>query len=286
MLKTILSTLNGHASELDSLNAALVQLRRDRAAATAQLTALNAERRQALLDDASDAALDKLERQIDRKTIHLEKLSISEEPLKLKIAAAKKVALDAAVARHFDIIEKAHRKYCSSLRQADTDQGVLAYYRDAAQAECGERAVVHIPLMVFGGLLGHGHAQTWDEETTQDMKAARRTQDAIAATEVPLTPNVPKVLLAKPVPKKPAPSMQHIVTDITGQRSKDRFTAVRTVDDLSPLQDGFVRVKVLRAGWCPADDVPQCHFGQIVKVGRAKAVHAAATGALEILQES
>jgi len=62
MLDKILQTLNGHGSEVASLEAASLQRARDRNAAVAELEELNRRRHAALLADAPDSELDKLER--------------------------------------------------------------------------------------------------------------------------------------------------------------------------------------------------------------------------------
>jgi hypothetical protein len=58
----------------------------------------------------------------------------------------------------------------------------------------------------------------------------------------------------------------------------------RPADDMSPLAPGMARVRVMRPGFSPADDRPQCHFGQIVVMPLGAARRAAEKAAVEILE--
>ena len=61
--------------------------------------------------------------------------------------------------------------------------------------------------------------------------------------------------------------------------------ARRLPDDLAPLAADEVRAKVLRAGFSPADDRPQCAFGQIIRMPRATAERAVEAGVIELVQD-
>jgi hypothetical protein len=93
LFNKILAGLNGHGSEAESLDAALVQLGRDRDETRGKIDELQKQRHQLLLDDGTDADLDKLERQIDRAETRLEKQNMSEAPLRERLAAGKRSTL-------------------------------------------------------------------------------------------------------------------------------------------------------------------------------------------------
>jgi hypothetical protein len=58
--------------------------------------------------------------------------------------------------------------------------------------------------------------------------------------------------------------------------------AERTPDDLAPLEPGQARVRVLRAGYSPADNRPQAHYGQLLRMPIQAAQRA--EGAIEIVE--
>ena len=59
------------------------------------------------------------------------------------------------------------------------------------------------------------------------------------------------------------------------------MTAQRALDDVTPLGPSEARVKVLRSGFSPADDRPQCCHGQLIRMALDTAQRAAGTGAVE-----
>lgn len=109
MFNALLRRMNGEARDLGSLAEALAQVGRDRAAARQELAELERELRQAYLDDASDAAIDKIERGIKRAEVKLEKLALTEPLLSERLREAKDEAR-AAVWRDLraEWTEKAH----------------------------------------------------------------------------------------------------------------------------------------------------------------------------------
>jgi hypothetical protein len=60
----------------------------------------------------------------------------------------------------------------------------------------------------------------------------------------------------------------------------------RTPDDMSPLEPGEVRVRALRSGFSPREDLPQAAYRQIVRMSLGAAERAANAGAVEILEET
>jgi hypothetical protein len=89
MINRILQKMNGSSADPAALAAALADLDQQRAATRDKIDELGKRRHQALLDDASDDVLDKIERQIDRETIRLEKINLAEAPLRERLGAAR-----------------------------------------------------------------------------------------------------------------------------------------------------------------------------------------------------
>lgn len=274
MFNKIVKQLNGHGGEAASLEAALVQLGRDREEARARLDTLSQERHQALLDDANDAALDKIEREIDRATVRLEKLNIAEQPLRERLAtaqgAARKKAIDAAV----DSLVTAYQAIRAPLFAADAAQLELRRAREAAGVAVGEAALARLPIFCFNGLLGSGGVATWIAEND-------RIVESVIAARTPGTPKpaASAIQVTRKAPIRPAP------TRIAPAPKQVRHEPA-AADDLAPLERGQVRVKVARRGYSPADDRPAAHFGQILRMSAATARFAAERGAVQIIEEN
>jgi hypothetical protein len=148
--------------------------------------------------------------------------------------------------------------------------------RAAAVREVGEHAIAAFPVFVFGGILGQGFAASWAAEFDSRLESFRAPRAprpaATAKTE------------AAARPKKPA-SLQHPIGLNSGVEIPPKlFGAKRAPDDEAPLKPGQVRVKVLRHGYSPADDRPQCHFGQLIQLPRTTAERVAAAGVVEIIE--
>jgi hypothetical protein len=59
----------------------------------------------------------------------------------------------------------------------------------------------------------------------------------------------------------------------------------RNPDDTEPLAPGEVRVRVLRAGFSPADEAQQCDARQVIRMPRAAADRALTAGVVEIVEQ-
>lgn len=276
MLNNIISKLNGQSGDMVALTELLAQLGRDREAVRAEIEELNQRRRQALLDDAPDAELDKIERELDRTTIRLEKLTISEAPLRERIAAAQAAVRKKAVARHFESIAAAYENLRDALLKADAAQIASMKAREAAIAEVGEHALADFPIFAFAGFLGRGAAESWVAENDRILAAARASRSgqpprpAASANKTPALASRPRQRL----PHGPAIDATPSV-----------LTAGRTPDDITPLAPGECRVEVMRNGYSPMDDRPQCHRGQKVKMPAAVARRAESDGLVKIIEE-
>jgi hypothetical protein len=274
MLNVILAKLNGHASEAESLSAALLQLGRDRDETRAKIESLQKQRHAALLDDASDTDLDKIERQIDRATVRLEKLNISEAPLVEKLAGAR----DAARRRRWRELHDSYRtaagEFLVSARAAAEKHTALISIVGQAQregfADDVRKTIPATPNANGHPLLAPELLDIFERAILPPATPARRAAPAAPRSALP----------------KAADSLQHSITSAGGvQIPPDLLRAKRRSPDTAPLKHDQVRVKVLRAGYSPADDQPQCHYGDIIRMLRESAEVVAAHGIVEIINE-
>lgn len=272
MFNRITKKLNGHALEPAAVRAAMDQVGRDLAAARSELDALNLKRRTLLLDDASDTDLDRIEREIDRATIRLEKCTLAEQPLRERLGEAQ---------------ADARRKRWKSLRES----GLVAAAEFSASARA--TAAAH-------------------EKYIQVRETAAREGFAVEALTLPPTPNIsgsallapdlldlfdracstpvsenaqPQIkVAAKTSRRAPAPADAMTPHSVRLGSSAPIAKAARVADDLSELGAGEARVRTLRAGFSPADDRPAAARDQIVRMSAAAARAAAAAGAVEVLE--
>jgi len=273
MLKTILAKLNGHAVEPPSLAEALAQLARDRQVTKEEIDGLNAKRRQALLEDATDAALDKIERQIDRATIQLEKLTLAEQPLRDQLEAAR--ARATAEQRERD------RKHFAEVFEPLADDAFALSRRAADLVALAER--LHLdPAVRQGAIPLLSFLAAWIEERRPAVEAARiALGDEVS---MPPPPSPPIVRRSPPSERPAGSSMQHAVRLGVADRQPAPKVAPQT-DDAEPLQPGYVRVVVLHAGFQDEAGI-QHRAGHQFQLPASAAKNAARNGAVEIIGSS
>jgi hypothetical protein len=276
MLKTIMKTLNGHGSEVASLEAALLQLGRDREESRIKIGSLQKQRHQALLDDASDAELDKLDRLLDRATVRLEKLNAAEPPLLERLTGARTAA---------------RQRRWNELR--NTYVTAAGEFLAAARAAADKHTAV-IAIMTRARREGfEGEASATMPATANVNGNALLAPDLLDIFERAIAPVSAPVRKVAAIPYAPERKKeadgetrnQTVSLAIPPPNPLIRLTAQRSVDDVSPLAPGEVRVMALRNGWAPRDDAPQCHAGQQLKMPVGAAQVAANRGLVEILEE-
>jgi hypothetical protein len=274
MFHAIIKKLNGTSADPATLQATLADLDRERTATRAEIEAQQKRRHQALLDDEPDSVIDKIERELARATVRLEKLNVAEAPLRERIAAAKADAQKRAIGRHFDIIAARYADLRADVLKAEASQVALMQARDAAIAEVGEHAVnLALPIFAFGALLGSGHAQHFVEQNDGTLAAARAARARDGSPKK--APAAPKPATSRVVlPKRAAPAPRPAVTK-----------AAPLGDDLSQPGPGEVAVRVLRSGY-PDPSGRQCERGRRIVLVRDVAEKAAQAGAIEIIELS
>ncbi|MGH7091661.1 MAG: hypothetical protein ACREFQ_22445 [Stellaceae bacterium] len=277
MLNKILTKMNGSAADPAVIEQALVQLAADKEAAKFAVDELQRRRHQALLDDAPDGELDKLERQLDRALARLEKLSISEQPLRERLALARTEKQRAAIARHRDAMPALYRKLRQALEAAASAQAEVTEARAAAVREVGEQAAtVSLPYIGFAGVLTAASIEDWSRHVESVLaivspKSAPRAQPVAPPRPraKPMTDTARQVRLAGGRQLDVAPPQQH----------------QRRPDDTGELGPGEARCRVLRHGY-PDANGQQCGSGQLIRLALETAKLAASHGAIEIIGET
>lgn len=295
MFNSIIKSLNGHGSEAESLDAALVQLSRDLDETNANIAVLKERKRAALLDDASDTDLDKIERLIERAETRLEKLNMSEAPLRERLAGAH----SAARKRRWDTLHADHHsaasKFLALARATAEEHSAIIAIVDTAQREGFAGLVAstmpRTPNIEGSPLLAPDLLDIFERAISPAPPRAEKTKAKAGAPASPVwwdhkhpDYNHPAAQQMRVATQPPAGvGMQHRV-ELSGGVPTPHLTAPRAPDDQEPLTFNQVRARVLRTGYSPADDRPQCHNGQIIRLPRKTAEAAAAGGALEIIE--
>jgi hypothetical protein len=272
MFNKLMQRLNGHSVEPPSLAEALAQLGRDRVTVRAEIAELNARRTQALLDDATDAELDRIERQIDRANVKLEKLNLAEAPLRQQLEAAKAKVRAAAEPGLIAEFRAAFNDYVAQLQALGEAHRRHTEIRERARAALGDqRAQILLPAFVYAGLLTHEHIKDWIDRNSAALAAAAGAAPPAAASPV----------RRAPPPELPAGSLQHAVRlGIADHQPAPKVPP--QADDTEPLAPGYVRVVTIRGGFEDQAGI-QHRAGHRFQLPAATAENAARAGAVEIL---
>jgi hypothetical protein len=287
MIKSILKNLNGKGSEAASLEAALLQLGRDRDETRTKIAELKKQRHTALLDDESDAAIGKIDLLIDRAEVRLEKLNAAEPPLLEKLSGARSAARQKRWRALRDAYLAAAGEFLASARSAADKHTALIAIITQAQCE-GFAAEVAATMPATPNVGGHpllapelldifGRAISPPTPARQVAAPAPNREKTGRAVWQPASETFVRL--------DPGVSLQHAISSaLPPPNSLVRLTAQRAADDLGPLGPGEVRVKMLRGGLPPSDDAPACHLHQKIRMAVETAEHRAALGLLEIIE--
>lgn len=300
MFNSIIKNLNGHGSEAASLDAALAQLARDRAETVGKIDALQRQRHSALLDDASDSDLDKLERLLDRATTRLEKLNMSEAPLRERLADAQ----TAARKRRWETLHADHHgasgKFLALARATLAQHKALISIVDQAQREGfaglvastmprtpnieGNPVLAEDLLDIFERSLAPPSARR--SERTKPAKADPSLWDSKSPGY-----NHPTAVQLRTIMTPPGgSSLQHAVGaettyTISPLKPAGKIHATKLEDDMGSLAAGEIRAVVLQRGYVGPDG-GQSHPGRKIRMPLEMAKLAARNGAIEILNEA
>lgn len=274
MLNKIIERLNGSAESAGAITEALADVRNERQAIELRLVELSDQRRRALLDDVDDAGVAKIERLQERERLRIEKADITIPALEARLQDARARERKAAEPGFVKEHGAAFAAYCEALRAAAEAHRRQEEIRARAAKLLGtHRAAVLVPAFAYGGMLTAANLDEWFARNARELEFASGTREH-QSTHRP-TQSAPK-------PERLPGSMQHPVSLAVGMGAVPR--APRAVDDTAPLEPGQVRVKVMRAGFSPADDRPQATYGQLLRMPAETAVRAAGRGAVEIVE--
>lgn len=287
MLNELIRRLNGHGEDAESLDEAVQRLTVEQTAARAALQELHERRREALLDDASDSALDKLERDIAHAESRIEKLALAEPSLRERLRAARvaqeRRAADEAIARYLELSEDTANK----VEAADSSAAVQRMFWTQNERILGRCGIEPLGCML---ILGDGFGLQWAMRTRQAVSRMRAAREQRASVQPPpAREKVPQP--APPVQASGArtrmPHQRPKLTDSArtvspADSAPGYHSAPRVADDLAPLEPGEARVRVLRRGFSPTDNRPQSHYGQLLRMPIQAALRA--EGAIEIVE--
>jgi hypothetical protein len=269
MLNALVKKLNGSGDKPEALQGLIEQLERARGEARDKLAELQVRRHQALLDDADDATLNKLERDIARAEVRIEKIDLAIPGIRKRLAFAQSKARDEAevslVAEH----RVARLKYREALRAAGAARASLDDIDTRACAALGEgRARTTMPPAAYLGHLQAHFIEMWAEIDNRVFPTGAAS---------PPRSSPPHVI---PVPAMSTELKQGVRLGLLdGPRPAPR----PAIDDREPLADGEVRAVILRSG-LELGNI-QHRVGDRIRLSRTTAELAARAGALEILQE-
>ena len=292
MIKSILKKLNGHAAEAPSLAVALTELEQARAGTLAEIKALNQQRQQALLDDESDAVLDKIERLLDRANIRLEKINLAEGPLRDQLVVANATERARRWGTHLTQYRGAAAEFLSAARNVAVRHDDIVAAMNEARREGFEREVASFmpPTPNVGG------GALCVPELIDNFERALNPASRSSGTAPPIgirhyagrdgynafgSPSTTP-------PRPPSPSLQHAISLDPMMASEissnsGRVHAQKLPNDDAPLGVDELRVVVLRGGFEAADG--QSQVGRRVRLNKDVALQAARNGVVEILEE-
>jgi hypothetical protein len=277
-LTTLLQRINGNAADPLTLAAQLAEIESAIDALPGREADL-AERRLAALRRDDDAQARKIEAQQadlkrDRDRLVDSKRNFAEQ-LRTARAAEEARAAEAIVAAYLSQSEDLAAK----LEAADVSamQQRLTWDRN-------ERVLAGLGIEPLGCMLilGNGFGVQWSLRTRQAIAAMREQRSGVLPMPAPPRPGSAqpgaRTMLHEP---QRLTDSQHAVSVALGGGA--RRPVERPPDDFAPLGGSHeVRVRVLRPGFSPADDRPQCCFNQVIRMSATAA--ARAEGAIEILE--
>jgi len=278
VLNKLLKQLNGHGSDAESLDAALIQLEADRETAQRELSDLQVRRHQALLDDATDATLDKLEREIERAETRIEKLDLAAPGLRERLDAARQDARRRRWEGLLSAWRQAAAEFVSSARATVAAHESLVSLRAAAQSEgFAAEAAAHMPAtpnLNGHALLAPDLLDIFEQSMRPPVPDASATRPAIASS-------------SRARARLPHERVPH--GDVHGSVSLDFISAprprpTRVVDDVEPLLPGEVRAVVVRPGLEVRGQ--QCAAGQKIRLQADDAERCLRSGSIEITERA
>lgn len=292
MLNKVLARLNGHATDVDALVAALGEIGQEREAAKRELGELQVRRHQALLDDAADSVLDKLEREIARAETRVQKLDLAEPGVRSRLEAATQAARRRRWSELRADFIRAAEEFHQAAQAAMAKHTALIEIVTRARSEGFEHEAAAMmpptPNLAGNAVLAEDLlAEFW--QTVQRTSATANPPAAAAKPKASAKPAATAIWSPSgdtfaPLPRD-VPSLQHAISAVYPPPGSLGFlTAHRAADDTAPLAPGEARVLALHSGWSPRDNAPQTFAGQTLRMDAAAARAAANRGQVEIIE--
>ena len=263
------------AADVEGAQARLTAARTELVASRAKLQCLEEQR---VAAEDYETAQD-LEKQADLQRWEIDRMAKAIPGLETELAAAAAVRRQKLIHHHRSTIAAIYPRLRAALDAAADIQTEARKARDAAIADLGDHFVQgNIPAIAYAGFLFPDLIHIWASEMDKvfDPEAyARAAQKVKAAVATPLP-------APRPQPESDIGRRRVVVLGEDPGRAPKR---ARNYDDTTPLEPGEVRVRVLRAGYTPSDNAPQCDRGQVIRLRRLACERAVAAGAVEIVEE-
>lgn len=274
MFEAIRKKLNGKALQSQPVGDALAELLQSRDTARGELAKLKERRRHALLEDAEDKAVEKLDRDIERLELRLEKIDLAEGPLREQLAAATAAERARRWQDFRDRYQEVAQHFIADARKVITAHAELRRIKDTARRDGFEHDVTQLappPSMGGSALCAPDLVDIFER--------------AIAGVHFTRPVAVSRVSAPRPAPAPPRSHAVMIDTISRRQIGGDEGPehAPPLPDDEGPLEPGEMRARVLRGGYQAPDG--QSQVGRRIRLSREIAIRAAAAGAIEIIDD-
>lgn len=271
--------LNGRGTDPDpaAIAEVLTQLAQENEADAREIEKLAERRKQALLDGAHDAA-NVLYAEAGKVRDRIEERQLAVPVLRERLRGATAAERQRRLLSHREAYRAAATEYLQAARIAATKHWAVVVAIEQTRRDGFERESAMMPATPNI----NGSALLAPE--LLDLFGAGAAAYSRTQVTAPAAPRAPQPARARVLPaEKNLSDAQHAVsTHLTGPA---RRPTVRTPDDLRPLQPGEARVQYLGAGgWSPADDLPQCHHGQILILALRAGENAANLGLVKITE--
>jgi hypothetical protein len=263
----------------------------DAAALAAELQAARTEGAQAL-DEAErlEAArltaenfeeAEKLARQAAAARWRADKAAAGLPDLEARLARAQAKERAEALARHWTRRRAVYLKLKAALEEAARLQAEAIGADEAACRELGEHVARSLPSIAYRGFVAPDFVQIWTTENDRvfALPAPKPLTTAARKAAAPAAPVARQYLAHERKPTIDTPRSVSLALE-----NRPTPKQPRPADDMSELAPGTARVRVMRAGFSPADDRPQSHFGQVVVMPLGAARRSAEMAAIEILE--
>lgn len=189
------------------------------------------------------------------------------------------------IAGHAQKLKSIARNLIDALNAAAAVNSAAALAFQNARRDIGdELAMRYLNQIVFNGMLREDLVEAFAKQTLAQLTSTDRKLSGI----VPISEEqLAAESRSEPVAVFRAPSQK----STTGEVQQSTVTGIPFVghvlapDVEEPLCEGQVRVRVLLAGWPPADDKPACKVGERVVLARKHAEYVATRGCVEIIEE-